>query len=58
MRIHGNDGEYWEYGKFGKIGYCWILLDNWIICEIGIFGYEMHGTGETAYNWKFVIEAN
>ena len=39
----------------------WILLDildNWIICEIGIFGYELHGIDEISYNCKFVIEAN
>ena len=34
------------------------ILDNWIICEIGIFGYELHGIDEIAYNCKFVIEAN
>ena len=48
-----------EYvGTMGNIGNMgnWILLDNWIICEIGIFGYELHGTDEIA--WKFVIEAN
>ena len=53
-----------EYvGTMGNIGNMGnlenrILLDNWIICEIGIFGYELHGTDEIAYNWKFVIEAN
>ena len=52
MRIRGNAGEYWEYGRFWKIGY------YWIICEIGIFGYELHGIDEIAYNCKFVIEAN
>ena len=40
-----------------KIGYM-DILDNWIICEIGIFGYELHGIDEIAYNCKFVIEAN
>ena len=46
MRIRGNDVEYWEYGKFGKLD----ILDNWIICEIGIFGYELHEIDEIAYN--------
>ena len=54
IRANANTWEQWEYVKYEKLD----ILDNWIICEIGIFGYELHGIDEIAYNCKFVIEAN
>ena len=54
MQIREKDGNMWNMEN-------WILLDildSWIICEIGIFGYGLHGIDEIAYNCKFVIEAN
>ena len=43
-------GTMWNIGNMGNLEN-WILLDildNWIICEIGIFGYELHGIDEIA----------
>ena len=54
IRANANTWERWEYVKYGKLD----ILDNWIICEIGIFRYELHGIDEISYNCKFVIEAN